>query len=117
MWNAAYSKLEDLEKNTKGPILSKLKEVFAGKELHIADTVFQYIRPVNFEDLKIANEERDSAIELFESHYDDLHKYVTMLGKAKEQQLRRGSKRKVVKPLRTSEPPAKVAKKSDVWNP
>merc|ERR1711962_1471148 len=37
MWNAAYSKLEDLEKDTKGPILSKLKEVFAGKELHIAN--------------------------------------------------------------------------------
>ena len=103
--------------NTSSPVLSKLKEVFAGKELRIADTVFSYICPVNFEDLKIANEDRDSAIELLKKHYDDLHKYVTMLGKAKEQQLRRSSKRKVVKPLRTSEPPAKVAEKSDDLNP
>merc|ERR1719193_1337009 len=78
MWNAAYSKLEDLEKDTNSPILSKLKEVFAGKELHIADTVFKFIRPVNFEYFKLANEDRDSAIELFESHYDDLRKYVKM---------------------------------------
>merc|ERR550534_416295 len=58
IWNAAYSKLEDLEKDTKSPILSKLQEVFAGKEVHIADTIFEFIRPVNFEDLKLASEER-----------------------------------------------------------
>merc|ERR550534_2886774 len=110
MWNAAYSKLEDLEKDTEGPILSKLKEVFAGKELHIADTVFQFIRPKNFEDLMLGNEDRDSAIELFKSYYDDLQKYVKMLGKVK-QQLQRGTKRKLLKPLPASETPAKVAKK------
>merc|ERR550534_3663826 len=117
MWIAAYSKLENLEKDTSSPVLSKLKEVFAGKEAHIADTIFEFIRPVNFEDLKFANEERDSAIELFKSHYDHLHKYVKMLGKAKAQQLQRGAKRKLLTPLRTSDPSAKVAKKSDVWNP
>ena len=117
MWNAAYSKLEDLEKNTNTPVLSKLQEVFAGKELHIADTVFKFIRPVNFEDLKLTNEGGDSLIDLFKSHYDDLQKYVKMLGKVKEQQLQRGIKRKLLKPQPTSETPAKVAKKSDVWNP
>ena len=117
MWNAAYSKLEDLEKDTNSPVLSKLKEVFAGKELHIADTVFKFIRPVNFEDLKLTNEGGDSLIDLFKSHYDDLQKYVKMLEKAKEQQLQRRSKRKLLKPLRTSEPPAMVAEKSDDLNP
>ena len=117
MWNAAYSKLEDLEKDTSSPVLSKLKEVFAGKELHIADTVFKFIRPINFEDLKLTNEGGDSLIDLFKSHYDDLQKYVTMLEKAKEQQLQRRSKRKLLKPLRTSEPPTKVAEKSDDLNP
>ena len=117
MWNSAYSKLEDLEKDTSSPVLSKLKEVFAGKELHIADTVFKFIRPVNFEDLKLTNEGGDSLIDLFKSHYDDLQKYVKMLEKAKEQQLQRGSKRKLLKPLRTSEPPTKVAEKSDDLNP
>ena len=59
MWNSAYSKLEDLEKDTNSPVLSTLKEVFAGQELRLADFVFEYLRPVNFGDLKLATKHRD----------------------------------------------------------
>ena len=117
IWNAAYSKLEDLEKDTNNPVLSKLKDVFADMELHLADTVFEYIRPVNFKDIEVANEDRDSAIELLKSDYRDLHGYTKILEKAKEQQLQGSTKGKLQKPLHTSEPPAKRAKKSDVMYP
>merc|ERR550534_949167 len=117
MWNAAYSNLQDLEKDTNSPLLSKLKEVFAGIEPHLAATIFNYIRPVNFEDLKIANEDQDSVIELLKTQYDDLHKYVKMLRKAKEQQLQRGTKRKPLEPRNAAGSPASVAKKPEVRYP
>ena len=104
MWNAEYSKLEDLEKDTNSPVLSKLKEAFAGKGHHLAATIFKYIRPVNFEDVQVANDDGNSAIELFKQHYDGLHKYVKMLRKAKEQQLRRRARGKLLEPSDAAEP-------------
>jgi len=117
MWNAAYSNLQDLEKDTNSPVLSKLKEAFAGTEPHLAATIFKYIRPVNFEDLKIANEDQDSVIELLKTQYDDLHKYVKMLRKVKEQQLQRGTKRKPLEPRQAAGSLASVAKKQEVRYP
>ena len=117
MWNALYLELQDLEEDTNSPVLSELQEAFAGKEHHLAATIFKYIRPVNFEDLELANKDRDSTIELLKPHYDDLHKYVKILRKAKEQQLQRGTKRKVQGPAHSLQPQATVTKKPEIRYP
>jgi len=104
MWNAQYSKLEDLEKDTNSPVVSLLKEAFSGEESYLAVTVFKYICPLKFEDLKLANEDRISLIEhkYLNDNYDNLHNYVTVLEKAKEQQLEGGPRRKFLEPLRSA---------------
>merc|ERR1719447_1178787 len=105
LWNAAYSTLEDLEKDTNSPVLSQLREAFAGKEPHLAATVFEYIRPVNFEKLKLASEDRDSAIEPYEALSDDLHNYIKMLREPKKRR-QSGPKRQHLAPLLTAGPRA-----------
>ena len=107
IWNAAYSKLEDLEKDTNSPVFSLLKEALAGNESHLAATVFKYVRPPKFEDLNLASEDRVSGIErkYVNETYDDLHEYVKMLEKAKKQQLEGSTKPKLQEPLHSDGPP------------
>merc|ERR1719233_2119184 len=107
IWDAAYSKLEDLEKDTNSPVFSLLKEALAGNESHLAATVFKYFRPPKFEDLNLANEDRVSGIErkYVNETYDDLHEYVKTLEKAKKQQLEGSTKPKLQEPLHSDGPP------------
>jgi len=110
IWNAAFSKLEDLEKDTGTPVLSLLKEAFTGEEPHLGATVLEYIYPLNFEDLKLANADRVSEIEhkYVNDNYEDLVKYVKMLEKTKEQQSQHDFKRKIQEPLRSGGSPAEA---------
>ena len=119
IWNAAYSKLEDLGKDANNPILSLLKEAFAGGGPHLGATVLKYIAPLNFEELKLPNEGRVAGIERkhINDQYEYLHKYVKMLEKAKEQQLQSSTKRKLLKPLHSAGFPGKRAKKPDRGRP